>query len=145
MSDEITRTPEAKAADEESLGFLVARMSEQTSELVRSELALAKAEMAEKGKGLGIGLGMFGGAGLLALFGIGTLIAAAVLGLAEAVPGWLSALIVAVVILAAAGVVALLGRKNVSQATPALPERAIAGVKDDIATVKDGVTGGNAG
>ncbi|MGI9156768.1 MAG: phage holin family protein [Marmoricola sp.] len=72
---------------DETLGALVTQLSQQTSELVRSELRLAQAEMAVKGKRAGIGLGMFGGAGLLAFFGIAVLIAAAVLGLAEAVPG----------------------------------------------------------
>ncbi len=79
MSDE---TPDPKVADEDSLGFLVARMTEQTSQLVRSEVDLAKAEMAQSGKGLGLGAGLFGGAGVLALYGLGTLVAAAVLGLA---------------------------------------------------------------
>lgn len=138
----MTQPPDPKPVDEESIGFLVARMSEQTSALVRSEVELAKAEMAQKGKGLGIGIGAFGGAGLLALYGLGVLLAAAVLGLAEVVPGWLAALIVAVVLFAGAGVAALVGKKKVAVATPAKPELAIAGIKDDIATVKDGVTGG---
>ncbi len=123
---------------DEPLGALVAQLSQQTSELVRSELRLAQAEMTVKGKRAALGLGMFGGAGLLAFFGLGVLITAAVLGLAEALPGWLSALIVAVVLFAIAGVVALAGKKNVTEATPAKPEQAIVGIKDDFTTVKGG-------
>ena len=128
--------------DEESIGFLVARMSEQTSQLVRSEVDLAKAELAQSGKGLGLGAGLFGGAGLLALYGLGAVVAAAVLALALVVPAWLAALIVAVVLFAIAGVVALVGKSKVTSATPVVPERAIEGVKQDVATVKDGLSGG---
>ena len=51
------------------------RASEQISRLVRDELALAKAELTEKGKHAGIGVGLFGGGGVLALYGVGALIA----------------------------------------------------------------------
>jgi hypothetical protein len=44
--------------------------------------------------------------------------------------------VVAGVLLAAAGVAALMGKKEVTQATPPAPERAIAGVKQDVATLK---------
>jgi flagellar basal body-associated protein FliL len=53
-------------------------------------------------------------------------------------PAWLAALIVTVVLFAIAGVVALVGKKQVAQATPAAPERTIDNVKQDIATVKGG-------
>jgi hypothetical protein len=81
---------------------------------------------------------MFGAAGLLALFGLGVLITTAILALALAMDAWLAALIVAVVLFAAAGVVALLGKNQVGAATPAKPERAIEGIKEDIATIKGG-------
>jgi len=51
-------------------------------------------------------------------------------------PAWLAALVVALVLLAGAGVVAMLGKNQVAQATPAMPERAVEGVKQDIATIK---------
>jgi uncharacterized membrane protein YqjE len=121
---------------DEPIGALVHRLSEQIPELVRSELRLAQAELSEKGKRAGIGIGMFSGAGLLALFGLGTLIATAILALDLVLPAWLAALIVALVILAIAGVLALIGKKEVQQATPAAPERTIASVKEDVATVK---------
>ena len=92
--------------------------------------------MTEKGKRAGLGIGMFSAAGLLAFFGLASVIATAILALAHALPDWLSALIVAVVLFAVAGVVALLGKKEVQQATPPTPEHAIEGVKEDIAVVK---------
>jgi len=105
----------------------------------RTEAALgrlAQAEVAEKGKRAGIGIGMFSGAGLMAFYGLGTLIATLVLALALALPSWLAALIVTVVLFAIAAVLGLVGKKKVDEATPLKPERAVQGVQADIATVK---------
>lgn len=121
---------------EMSTGELVTRLSEQTSRLVRDELRLAQAEMSQKAKHGGIGAGLFGAGGLLALFGLGTLIAAAVLALALVLPAWAAALVVAAVLFVAAGVAALVGKKEIQQATPT-PERTVETVKDDIEEIKE--------
>lgn len=115
---------------------LVKQLSEQTKTLVQQEMKLAQVELQEKGKRAGLGIGMFGAGGLVAFFGVACLIAAAVLGLATAVEAWLAAVIVAVVLLAAAGIAALMGKKKVEQATPPAPERAMRSVKRDVDTVK---------
>src|SRR5918912_1076453 len=86
-----------QAASDQSIGELVQQLSSQTATLVRKEIRLAQLELQEKGKHAGIGAGMFGGSGLVALYGLGALVAAAILGLATAVDGWLAALIVSVV------------------------------------------------
>jgi uncharacterized membrane protein YqjE len=121
---------------DEPIGAVVHRLSEQIPELVRSELRLAQAELAEKGKHAGVGIGLFSGAGLLALYGLGGLLTTAVIVLDLALPLWLSALIVTVVLFIAAGIAALVGKKQVSHATPAAPQKAIAGVKQDVQAVK---------
>jgi uncharacterized membrane protein YqjE len=121
---------------DETIGALVHRLSEQIPELVRSELRLAQAELAQKGKKAGLGVGLFSVAGLLAFFAFGTLVATAVMALALALPYWLSALIVAVVLLVGAGIAALVGKKEVQQATPAAPERTMASVQKDKAALK---------
>jgi uncharacterized membrane protein YqjE len=123
---------------EPSLGDLVARMSEQTSRLIRDELRLAQAEMKQKGKRAGLGVGLFGGAGLLSLFGLGCLVAAAVLALAGPLADWLAALIVGVALFVVAGVGAILGKKEIAEATPPLPEEAVAGVKQDVQVLRSG-------
>ncbi|MGA9749225.1 MAG: phage holin family protein [Nocardioides sp.] len=123
---------------EPTLGALVHDLSEQTSALVRSEVELAKAELAAKGKAAGLGAGLFGVAGLLALFGAAVLVATAILALALVLPAWLSALIVALVLLAAAGVAAVVGKGKVAQATPPAPERAVEGIRQDVDTIKGG-------
>jgi uncharacterized membrane protein YqjE len=122
---------------EPTLGALVHQLSEEIPQLVRSEIRLAQAEVAEKGKRVGLGLGMFSAAGLLAFFGVATLIATAVLAIAEGLPGWAAALIVAVGLFLAAGVLAVLGRSKVSEGQPLTPERAVASVQEDLAVLKE--------
>src|SRR3954453_13222973 len=119
-----------------SLGTLVSRLSAQIPELIRSEIRLAQAEVAEKGKRAGIGIGMFSVAGLLGFFGLGVLITTFVLLLDLVLPAWAAALVVAVVLFAVAGVAALLGKKKVQEAGSPKPDRAIEGIKADVATVK---------
>jgi MFS family permease len=111
---------------------LTRQLADQTTRLVRSEVELAKAELAEKGKRAG----MFGGAGVVGLYAVGALVAAAILGLATAVDGWVAALIVGVVLAAVAGVLALVGKGKVQQATPPMPEQAISSTKEDVETAK---------
>lgn len=123
-------------------GQLIARLSEQTSALVRDEMRLAQAEYGAKAKHAATGLGMFGAGGLLALYGLGALVAAAILALALVVPAWTAALIVGGVLLAVAGVVSLVGKKQVEQATPATPERTVRSVKRDIDDVKEHTSNG---
>jgi uncharacterized membrane protein YqjE len=131
-------TTDPSAPQDASLGELVSRMSEQTSRLIRDEFRLAQIEMAAKGKRAGIGAGLFGTAGLFAVFGLACLITAAILGLAGPVPDWLAAIIVGVVLFGAAGTAALVGKREVSEAAPPLPEQAVSGLKQDVQTLKPG-------
>jgi hypothetical protein len=121
---------------DKSLSELVKQLTDQSSELARKEVELAKAELAAKGKQVGIGAGAFGGAGLFGLYAFGALTAALILLLADAVDSWLAAAIVAAAYAAIAGVLALVGRSRVQEATPPVPERAIESTKEDIETAK---------
>jgi uncharacterized membrane protein YqjE len=129
-----TRFP--RTDDDRSVGELVNQLSEQTSTLIRQELRLAQAELREKGKRVGIGAGMFGGAGLVALYGVGALVAAAIIGIGTLIEPWIAAVIVGVVLLAVAGVLALTGRKQVERGTPPLPQQAIESAKRDVDEIK---------
>ena len=120
------------------MGALVHDLTEQLSRLVRDEMRLAQAELTEKGKRAGLGIGLFSAAGLLGFLGLCVLITTVILLLALVMPAWLSALIVAIVLFAGAGIAAMVGKKNVDQATPAKPEQAIEGIKEDVATAKGG-------
>jgi uncharacterized membrane protein YqjE len=129
------RNAAAPRAAEPSTSELVQRASEQISKLVRDELALAKAELTEKGKHAGIGIGLFGGGGAIAFYGLGVLIATAVLALDVAWPAWLAALTVAVVLFVIAAVLALVGRNQVKRAAPPMPTAAVDSVRADVDTV----------
>jgi hypothetical protein len=118
--------------DERSLAELSRDLAQQSSALAQKEIELAKAELAAKGKRLGIGAGAFGAAGLLGLYALGALTAAAILALAIVLDAWLAALIVGLAYGAVAGVLALMGKQKVEQATPPLPEEAIESTKTDI-------------
>jgi uncharacterized membrane protein YqjE len=121
---------------EPSVKELVQQLSDQTSTLIRQELRLAQLELQEKGKRAGIGAGLFGGAGLVALYAVGALIATLILLLGTALEPWIAALIVAAVLGGAAGALALSGKKQVEQATPPVPEQAQEEVQEDVETVK---------
>jgi len=138
MADVTSERP-VQAAANQSTGELVQRAAEQISRLVRDELALAKAELAEKGKHAGIGIGLFGSGGALALYAMGTLIAALVLLLAEVVPAWAAALIVGGALLLVAGLLALFGRSQVRRAVLPVPESAAESIRADLDVVKTAV------
>ncbi|MCZ2813040.1 MULTISPECIES: phage holin family protein [unclassified Modestobacter] len=125
------------APENASTGQLIGQLSDQLTRLVRDEMRLAQAEVSTKAKKFGLGAGLFGGAGLFAFLGLQVLVAAAVLALALVLPGWLAAVIVAVVLFVVAAVLALIGKKDVQQAAPPVPTEAIASVKTDVATVKE--------
>jgi hypothetical protein len=139
MTDLINEERTGQPLSERSTAELVKLASEQMSRLVRDELRLAQAELARKGKHAGIGIGLFGGAGVMALYGVAALVATLVVVLDLVMPLWLATLIVAVLLLAIAGVMALIGRSQVKQAAPPVPESTVDSVKKDIGTVTEAV------
>jgi len=115
---------------------MVTQLSQQVSRLVREEVRLAQLEIAQKGKRAGLGVGMFGGGGLAALYGVAAVLAAIVLALARVMPAWAAALAVGAVLLAVAGGLALLGRRQIQHATPPVPEQAAGRVRADVEEIK---------
>ena len=131
-----TSTRFRRTEQDKPLGELVQDLSRQTSTLIRQEMRLAQAELAEKGRHAGKGAGMFGGAGAVALYGVGALVAAAILGLATVLEPWIAAAAVGAALLLVAGVLALTGKKELDEAGPPKPERALESVQRDLETVK---------
>ena len=127
---------DTQADHDRSLSDLARQLSMQTTELVRHEVELAKAELRDKGKRAGVGAGMFGSAGALGVYALGALTAAIIAGIAEALPVWASALIVAALYGAIAGILALRGKNKVQQAPPPLPEQTVQSVKEDVRYTK---------
>ncbi|MGW5051640.1 phage holin family protein [Actinokineospora sp. NPDC004072] len=122
---------------EPSTAELISRVGEQLSRLVRDEMALAKAELREKGRRMGAGAALGGAAGVLAWFGLGALLVAAGAALALVLPVWAAALIVGAVLLVVAGILAAIGIGDVKKATPPVPEQAIASTRRDIDAIKE--------
>jgi Putative Actinobacterial Holin-X, holin superfamily III len=118
------------------LSELVQDLSRQTSTLIRQEMRLAQAELADKGRHAGKGAGMFGGAGLVALYGVGALVAAGIIGLATVLEPWIAAAAIGGGLLLLAGILALTGKRELDEAGPPKPEQAIESVQRDVDTVK---------
>ena len=127
---------ESKPAADASIGELMGQLSAQTSRLVRDEMRLAQKELQQSVKHAGVGAGLISAAGLLAVIGLMTLIAAAVAALALVLPVWAAAVIVAVVLFIAAGIAALMSRKQAEEITPPVAESAES-VKADLKEVKE--------
>jgi hypothetical protein len=130
-----TETRDTMARDT-STRDLVQDLSRQTSTLIRQEMRLAQAELTEKGRHAGKGAGMFGGAGLVALYGVGALVAAAILGLATVLEPWIAAAAIGAGLLLVAGILALTGKKELNEAGPPKPEQTIESVQQDVETVR---------
>ncbi|WP_405147556.1 phage holin family protein [Sphaerisporangium sp. NBC_01403] len=120
-----------------STAELIRHLSEEVSRLVRDEIRLATLELTRKGKRAGRGAGLFGGAGVVALYGGGALVATVILLIAQVLTPWIAALIVGVALLIIAAILALTGKSQVSKATPPLPEEAIQSLKADVDILKE--------
>jgi Putative Actinobacterial Holin-X, holin superfamily III len=115
---------------------LVKDLASETSTLVRQEIDLAKAELTDRGKRAGKGAGMLAAGAVVALLALGALTAGLIAALDLAMPTWLAALIVTVVYGAIAGVLVQVGRKQVQEAAPPVPEETIDSVKEDVQWAK---------
>jgi MFS family permease len=122
-----------------SAAQLLKQAEAQFSQLIRDELQLAKLELSGKGKKAGFGLGLVGVGAVIGGFALGALIAAAILGLATVMDAWLAALIVGAVLLIIAAVIALVGKRETTQALPPTPTVAVREVQADITAVKEGL------
>jgi hypothetical protein len=124
------------ALSDHSIGELVKDLATETSTLVRQEIDLAKAEMTDRGKRAGKGVGMLAAGAVVALLAFGALTAGLIAALDLAMPTWLAALIVTVVYGAIAAVLVQIGRKQVQEAAPPVPEDTIESVKEDVQWAK---------
>ena len=104
-----------------SVRELTAQLSEQLPRLMRDEVALARAELFARAKQAKSGGGLLAGAAVVALGAWLAMVAAAIAGIAEALPVWASALIVGVALAVAAGSLVALGRSRLARSVPPLP------------------------
>jgi uncharacterized membrane protein YqjE len=104
--------------------------------LARREAELARIELKEKASKVGVAVGLLAGGAMFAIFAVATLIAAAVLALAIALPAWAAALIVAVVLVAIAATLAQIGRARLRSAGPLAPTRTLEAMQEDIEWIR---------
>jgi hypothetical protein len=114
-------------------------VAQDTSELVRAEIDLAKAEVSEGLKENGTGIGLVVGAGVLMWLAVQGLLIAAGFALALVMPGWAAALIVSGVLILIAAVLGLIARNKLG--TTVSVEQAKSNVQEDVAWVKTHLQG----
>ena len=138
-ADSVQRERERVRADRaraRSLGALISDLPRLVVELLKAELSHLKAEFAEKAKYAGVGIGLFAFAAFLLFFAFGTLVAAAILGIAVALPAWAAALIVFGVLVVIAVVLALIGARSFKKMDGVAPSQTIASIKQDADALK---------
>lgn len=126
-----------RTAGEQKVPELIMQATSQLSDLIRAELRLAVAEIKSKGRHAGGGVGLFGGAGLVALYAVGALVAGAIAALALVLPLWASGLVIGGGLLLVAAVLGLVGRRQISHAIPPMPEQAMGGARQDLTEIKE--------
>ena len=131
-----TRNETDNELRERPIGEVAKELTSDLSLLVRQEIELAKAEMAEKGRTAAPGLGMFGGAGIVALCAAGAITAFLVLVFSLFLPEWAAALIVGAALAAVAYVLIKQGKERVAEAGKPVPEQTIETVKEDVEWAK---------
>lgn len=118
-----------------SMAELLGKLSAETSQLIRQEVELAKAELTQQGRILGSGAAMFGGSTLFGLGAFGALTAALILALAIALPAWAAAAIVTLIYAGVAAVMAMRGKRQIQDAKP-VPEQTVETMKENIEWAK---------
>lgn len=128
---------QSPTVQERSTAELVKLATEDISVLIQDELKLARLEITRKGKQAGTGAGLLGGGGLIALYGVGCLIACVIIAISGAVAAWLAALIVGAALLAAAAIAALTGKGRLQRGTPPVPSETVSSIKTDVQQIKE--------
>jgi hypothetical protein len=104
--------------------------------LAQLNIELAKLEGKKKATAIGIAVGLGVLAAVLVVYAIGFVFASAAAGLSEALPLWLSLLIVALVLFAVAAIAGLIAMRLVKKALPPTPTQAIDEAKLTVETLK---------
>ena len=122
-------------------GFVARTKSvkQRTQSLVRLNLELAQLEAKKKAMALGVAGGLALLAGVLVVYAIGFAFASAAAGISEALPLWLSLLIVAGLLLLLAAIAGLLARRSARKASPPKPEQAIEEAERTVETLRSHV------
>ena len=122
-----------------TIGQLVGQLSEQSSRLIRSEIALLKAEVTTKAKHSGVGIGLVVSGAVTALYGIGFLFYTIMEAFDVILWRWQAALVTTLLMFAGAGVLALVGAKLLKRGMPPVTQDSVDRIKQDVASIKEGL------
>lgn len=125
--------------EERSLGDLFSDLAGDTATLVRQEVSLAKVELTQSATAAGKNIGSLVVGGAIAYVAVLALTAAVILGLAQFMPAWLSALIVSAVIGVAAYISISSALSKLRQMN-AVPKETIKSIKENAEWLKKEVT-----
>jgi hypothetical protein len=125
----------SQGSTERTIGQLVADATHDVSTIVRSEIALAKAEVTADVKKAGAGAGMFAGAAFVGLLGLIFLFHTVALVIAIWLPISAAYGITTALLFLVAAVLALVGRSSL-KTMKGKPERAIKNAQDTVAAIK---------
>ena len=121
--------------DERSTGELLSDLTNQIKTMVGKEVELARIEMTQKAGRMSKGLIILGAGGVLAYSGFLILLTAFSLIIGIWLPFWLSFLIIAIVAIAAGGILLLAGKKRM-QKMDLKPTQAITTLKENLRWIK---------
>ena len=125
-----------------SIGAIIGQLTADFSTLMKQEVALAKAEVAQNIKNAGLGIGFLVGAVVLALVALNVLAAALAAALATFIGAGWAALVVGIVILAVAAILAMRGLNSLKPEN-LTPSRTVRNVQADAQTIKENVSHDN--
>jgi len=124
------------AEKERPLKDVVQGIIGNVQDIIRSEVRLAKAELADQAAKARSAFTMMGAGALAGIFCVGLLLVTSVLALATVMPAWTAALIVAGVTGIIAAILTSIGIRRFRAVHPT-PERAIQTVKENVRWVKE--------
>jgi hypothetical protein len=125
--------------EERSIGELFSELANETSTLIRQEVALAQVEITQKASTAGKNVGYLAVGGFVGYAGLLAIIAGVIMGLSYFIPAWLAAIIVGAII-------AVVSYVLVSSALSALknmdvkPTETVESIKEDARWLKNQVS-----
>jgi hypothetical protein len=121
--------------DGRSIKQIVQDIVNHVSDIIRSEVRLAKAEVRQDLVHYAKAIAFIGIAGVLAFYALGFVLLGAVYGLQDVVPTWLAALLVGAAVGITAAILFLTGRKKLAQAS-LRPDKTIQSLEDNVTWFK---------
>jgi protein-S-isoprenylcysteine O-methyltransferase Ste14 len=131
--------PTPPQSADKQLGDIVADVTAKANLLVKEEIELAKAEVAQKAKRLGIGAGLIAVAGAFLFFFLFFFLHMLAIGIADwfDLRLWVGYAIVCILLLVSAGILALIARRAFKKGSPPMPEMAIEEAKKTRAAIEE--------